>query len=214
MKGYAHTIGLPRMLWRMDGWGELETTQNFELVNYTLYDRETFADLDIFMSFNPQTKIASIKRKNNKTSKIKDKNIELYQGFDAAGLGYLVRTLDWKTGQKRSFEFTDGAERYVILLKAGPIEQVQVSAGKFNAIRLDPYLFRVPRTKSKEKPELIQNIQALNTWKQIAEYARIWMALDGTRPYVLVKGMSFIGEVSLELTDLNAQMPEVPVSGK
>jgi len=215
IKGYARTVGFPRTLWRMDDWGLLETRDDFTLVKYELHDRETFTNLDIFMTFNPGTRVAEIKRvKLGNPDTVKFKQVELFQGFDSAGLAALVRTLDWKPGQRRYFEFTDGAERYVILIVAGPIETVQVGAGSFRAIRLDPYLFRVPRRKGKETPELIQSIKGLQTWKTIAEYARVWLALEGNRPFVLVKGRAFIGEVSLELVDLKAQMPVIPGCGK
>ncbi len=214
VKGYARTLGLPRTLWRMDDWGEVDITRDFRLVNYCLHDREVFSNLDISMTMNPETKVATIKRVNLDKNKTKYKTVELYQGFEPVGLASLARSLEWKTGQKRYFEFTDGAERYVILISAGPVEQVTVAAGTFNTIRLDPYLFRIPRTKAKEMPELLQNIQQLNTWKQIAEYAKIWMAVDGNRPFVLVKGKAFIGEVSLELVQMNARMPPLPSPGK
>ncbi len=215
MKGYARTTGLPRTLWRMDDWGEVETDLNFGLVKYNLHTRESFLNLDIEMTYNPAAKVASVKRvKRVNPPSVKFKQIELYQGFEPAGLAALVRNLEWNPGQKRYFEFTDGAERYVILLVAGPVETVTVAAGTFKAIRLDPYLFRVPRRKGKETPELLQSIRDLQTWKQIADYARIWMAVDGARPFVLVKGRAFIGEITLELVDSKAQMPPIPSAGK
>jgi len=211
LKGYAHTIGFPRTLWRMDDWGETELTKNFTLVNYELHTRETFTNLDINMTYDTKTKIATIKRLNLRNSKLTYKQIELYQGFDASGLACLVRALEWKPGQKRYFEFTDGAERYIILISAGPVEKITVPAGTFDTIRLDPYLFRIPRKKAKEKPETLQSIQAQQTWKKIAEYAQVWLALSGTRPFVLVKGKAFIGEVSMELVEItHGAPPNIP----
>jgi len=203
IQGFAHTTGWARVLWKMDDWLEVETTRSFQPKTYQFHYREPFIEQDLVLSFDLKNNFACSERIWRNKPKRSRKEFQLYQGLDPVSLGFLVRSLDWKSGDKRYFEFTDGNERYLILLEAGKIKTIKVPAGSFRAIALVPYLFQLPKKFDRETPELVKKIEKKQSLRSLAQKATIWLALEGTRPFLLVEAISLIGYVSLELVEIS-----------
>jgi len=199
IKGVSKTVGLARVLWRMDDWIELETTKDLKPIVYKLHLREPTIKADQVMVLDPDSKQAISERKWINISKIRVRKLDFYQGFDPASLAGLVRTLNWEPGEKKFFELLDGSDRYLVLVEAGPIEQVKTRLNTYQAIRLTPYLFELPHQKDQETSALVEKIEKKMAMKNLAEDVYIWMALTGTRPFVKIWGKAFIGVVEIEL---------------
>jgi len=204
ISAFSRTVGPARVLYKLDDAVAAETTPEFAPVSYSLQIREPAFKHNRFMVIDRKTKTANAKRVSVGTGKVKERVFTFHQGFDPAGLTYLVRTLDWKPGMKQCFEFLDGKDRSLILLEAGPIENVKTKAGTFRAIRLKPFLFILPKTKEKETPELVARIKNKQTNVGFASWAYFWIALDGKRPIILARANSLIGPVALELTSMTS----------
>ncbi len=203
IQSFAHTTGWARALWEMDDWLEVETTRSFQPRTYQFHFREPFIEQDLVLSFDLKNNSACSERIWRNKTKRSRKEFQLYQGLDPVSLGFLVRSLDWKSGDKRYFEFTDGNDRYLILLEAGKTKSIKVKAGTFSAIELTPYLFKLPRKFERESPKLIKRIEQKQSLRTLAQRASIWLALEGARPFVLVEAISLIGYVSLELVEIS-----------
>jgi len=207
IKGISKTVGLARVLWRMDDWIELEATKDLKPIVYKLHLREPTIKADQTMVLDPESRQAISERNWINISKTRIRKLDFYQGFDPATLAGLVRTLNWEPGEKKFFELIDGSDRYLVLVEAGPIEQVKTRFNTYQAIRLTPYLFELPHKIDKESTALVEKIEKKMAMKNLAEDVYIWMALTGTRPFVKIWGKAFIGEVEIELVAIS-QSPQ------
>jgi len=198
----SRTTGRARYLYKLDDAVFAETLRDFSPVFYDLQIREPAFKHNRLMWIDRRNKIAKVKTVQAASGAVKEKEFEFYQGFDPVGLTFLVRSIDWKPGMIKYFEFLDGRDRSLILLEAGPVQEVKTRAGSFRTIRIQPLLFTLPRRLGKETPELMKQIKNREGVQGLASWVYFWLALDGTRPIVLAKAYSIIGPVALELVEM------------
>jgi len=199
--GLSRTTGRARYLYKLDDAVTAETRRDFTPVFYDLQIREPAFKHNRLMWIDRQTKTAKVRTVQAGSGAMKEKEFEFHQGFDPVSLTFLVRSIDWKPGMKKYFEFIDGRDRSLILLEAGPIQEVKTRAGTFRAIRIQPLLFSLPRRVGKETPELMRQIKNRQGVQGLASWVYFWVALDGNRPIVLAKSYSIIGPVAIELIE-------------
>lgn len=103
--------------------------------------------------------------------------------YDPISVSYLLRSLDFKVGDRLEFNLFGGHHRYLLTLDVVNQEPIKVKAGQFNAYKIESQM--VKRPPSKDDGYVYR--------------ATGWISADEKRILVKAKSKAWIGSVYLEL---------------
>ena len=103
--------------------------------------------------------------------------------YDPISASYLLRSLDFKVGDRLEFNLFGGHHRYLLTLDVVSQEPIKVKAGQFNAYKIESQM--VKRPPSKDDGYVYR--------------ATGWISADEKRILVKAKSKAWIGNVYLEL---------------
>ncbi|OGP58833.1 MAG: hypothetical protein A2V67_19140 [Deltaproteobacteria bacterium RBG_13_61_14] len=200
LQAKASTVGLARLLWKMEDSVESQClVQNLKPATFLMHVREPSLRYELEVRFDHARGVAtSIK---TRSGKVKQREIEFHNAYDPLSLAFFIRSLDWKAGDERSFEMVDGQDRYLLVLRAVAEEEVTVRVGTYSAVKFVPILIELPRRLAGETPPFFERLRLRESQKSpVVKTLEFWMAKDGPRPLLRVRSEAWIGHVDMELT--------------
>ncbi len=159
---------------------------------YVLFQRENRSWTEVRASFDRETKKWSIQRQKGKT--IKQYEITSPDTFDPVTAFYLLRSLDFKTGDHRELTILGDYNLFRLTLQVVGQEGIETKLGHFNAYRIDAQLFKQDDAITDGTPEHGEVRQAT-----------IWISSDKNRLFLRASSKVWIGSVYLELLDAQVQ---------
>ena len=108
---------------------------------------------------------------------------------------FLALSLDWKTGDKRSFDTYNGRNRYLIELTAVDQADIIIKGESRKAIVISPKITKLTDTETKKLRD-----------------ARIYISADNSRQILKIPSDLFFGTVYTDMVDFTPE--ESPASGE
>jgi len=207
----ARTVGLARVLWKMEDSVESEClADNLKPETFWMHVHEPSLRYEMEVNFDHAGGLATSTK--TKSGKVKEREVEFHYAYDPLSLAYFIRSLDWKAGDERSFEMVDGQDRYLLVLRAVAEEEVTVRVGTYSAVKFVPILIELPRRLAGETPPFFERLRLRESQKTpLVKTIEFWIAKDGSRPLLRVRSEAWIGHVDMELTII--KNPGDPAAG-
>ena len=103
--------------------------------------------------------------------------------YDPVSASYLLRSLDFKVGDRLEFNLFGGHHRYLLTLDVVNQERIKVKAGQFNTYKIECQMVKRPPLKD----------------DGYVYRATGWISADEKRILVKAKSKAWIGSVYVEL---------------
>ncbi len=182
VKVRAKTWKILHWIWRMrDSVESVFEAKTFSPRSYIFSQSENRERVQTKILYEPSNKKWVVRRKEGD----KVEGFEFVSGdtYDPVSAIYLLRSLDFKVGDRLEFNLFGGHHRYLLTLDVVNQERIKVKAGQFNTYKIESQM--VKRPPSKDDGYVYR--------------ATGWISADEKRILVKAKSKAWIGSVYVEL---------------
>ncbi len=188
----AKTWKVIDLFWKMrDSIEAVFEASTFAPHRYIFSQKENRRRTETRISFDRRTKKWIVKSQKGK----KIKQFEFIAGdtFDPVSASYLLRSLDYKLGDRLELKLFGGHNRYLLTLHVVEQEQIKIKAGMFDAYKIHAQLI-------KQTPVAVDGKADRKKMRR----GTLWISSDKKRILLKASSKVWIGSVYLEL--IHAQM--------
>jgi len=186
MRCSSWTNKLVEILWRMRDRGmSIVDMVTLQPVHHQIYREENDRRRRHTVKFDHEKKVASCTREKLELDEVDKIKLSFQYAFDPISVSYYMRALHWDVGDVKRAEFIENNHRYMLTMKVLGRERINVAAGTFRTLKVEPKLTKLSGTGTKLKEKLKE--------------AYLWVTDDERHIPVKLKSSVFIGHVYADL---------------
>jgi len=193
--GNGHTIGLVRVLWRLDtthhATADAATLRPIEMRQVEVYRKKTLVTHLAFTDSGVRRSRTESPGKN----KVSTKEFQFPDMFDLNSAALYLRSQPLKNGSVYRVVVYPATTPYLATLTVTGQEKVAVHAGVYNAIRIDLHLEKIGKNLELEPHKKFRR-------------ATLWVSDDSDRLLLRVEAQIFVGTVFADLQSVRFEKPK------